>query len=226
VLCDVELREHFDPRDHRERPLTRNALELAEHTVDAQADEEPVRLRQEVDVACSFFDRLGEERVDKFDERARSFVLRVLDFLLIGDALALVDGVTSRRLDLALEVAELELDVFSRRNAENDLAAGGDPELVDGLHVGRIGDRNQQAFAVEGIGNGARAHQRPCFDRIGRFAEDTDRAQVDEGQVEAFGDLTCDGDARGTAADSGRAHAPRMSWTRAASSCGLNGFAM
>jgi len=48
--------------------LTRNALELAQHAVHAQADEEPVRLRQEMDVACSFFDRLKDERVDELDE--------------------------------------------------------------------------------------------------------------------------------------------------------------
>ena len=206
--------------------LTRDALELAQHAVDPQTHEETIRLRQEMNVARTLLDRLEDQRVDELDERARGLVLRGLDILFVREPLVLGDEMTPGRLELALEVAELELDVLTRSDAEDDLAPRGDPQFVDRLHVGWIGDRYEQALAVKGIGHGVGPDKRARLDRVGCIANDTETAQVDVREVETLGDLASDRHTGCAAANAGRGHPPRMSWTRAASSCGLNGFAM
>jgi hypothetical protein len=68
-----------------------------------------------VNIARALFDRLEDQRVDELDERARRLVLGGFDVLLVREAVVLGGDVTTRRLELALEVAQLELDVLSRR---------------------------------------------------------------------------------------------------------------
>ena len=74
MLCDVELRQHFQAAEHSGGAVARDALELAKHPVDAQTDEETVGLRQQVDVAGALLGRLEDQRVDELDERPRGLV--------------------------------------------------------------------------------------------------------------------------------------------------------
>jgi hypothetical protein len=169
-------------------------------------------------VAGALLDRLEHERVDELDERTGGFILRGLDFLFVRKLFALVAAVATHRIELTPEIAELQLDVLSRSDPEHDLASRRDAQLVDGLNIGRIGDRDQQPLAVERVRHGAGTDKRPRFNRVGRVSHNTEGAQVYEGKIESLGNLTRYGDAGRTSANAGRGHAPRMSWTRVASS--------
>src|SRR6476661_8889420 len=179
-----------------------------------------------MNVACTLLDRLEDQRVDELDERPRGLVLRGLDLFFVREPLVFRDEMTARRLELALEVAELELDVLTRSDAEDDLAPRGDPQFINRLHVGWIGDRYEQTLAVKGIGHGVGPDKRARLDCVSCIANHAETAQIDEREVETIGDLASYRHTGCAAANAGRGHPPRMSWTRAASSCGLNGFAM
>jgi hypothetical protein len=71
------------------------------------------------------------------------------------------------------------------------------------LHVGWIGDRYEEALAVERVGHRARADKRAYFDRIGRVAHDADTAQIDERQVVTLGNLARNRNTGSTAANAG-----------------------
>ena len=68
-LGDVELGEHLQARRHAGREPLRDPLQLVEDAVDAEADDERVVLRIEVDVARPVLGGLEDDRVDEPDER-------------------------------------------------------------------------------------------------------------------------------------------------------------
>src|SRR3954449_8644658 len=123
---DVELREHLQARGDADRAAPGDPLGLVENAVDAEADDERVRLRLEVDVAGAVLGRFEDDRVDEPDERGVGDAvvdLEIVDLFLV-DHLELGGLAQSRacaeRLGRARESPELVRDVFACRHAEDD----------------------------------------------------------------------------------------------------------
>ena len=114
ALGDVELREHLQARRDAVRHPLRDALRLVEHAVDADAHEQRVLLRLEVDVAGAVGGGLHHDRVDEPHER------RVRDAVVDLEVVVLVD----------------HLDVVERRLRLHRLALAGEP-----LELARISSR-------------------------------------------------------------------------------------
>ena len=68
-LGDVELREHLQARRHAGGHALGDPLHLVEHAVDAEAHDERVLHRLEVDVAGPVLGGLEDDRVHEPDER-------------------------------------------------------------------------------------------------------------------------------------------------------------
>ena len=66
---DVELRHDLDARDQQRRDRALRPQHLAQHAVDAEAHDEPVLVRLDVDVGGVFLDRLRQHRIDQADDR-------------------------------------------------------------------------------------------------------------------------------------------------------------
>ena len=123
---DVELREHLQARGDADRAASGDPLGLVEHAVDAEADDERVRLRLEVDVARAVLGRLEDDRVDEPDERGVGDAvvdLEIVDLFLV-DHLELGGFAQSRacaeRLRCPREPPELVRDVFAPCDAQHD----------------------------------------------------------------------------------------------------------
>ena len=69
LLGDVELRHDLDARDHQRRDRALGLQHLAQHAVDAEAHDQAVLERLDVDVGGVLLDRLGEHGVDQADDR-------------------------------------------------------------------------------------------------------------------------------------------------------------
>ena len=59
LLGDVEPRHHLDAADQQRRERALGLDHVAQHAVDAEADDEPPLLRLDVDVGRAFLDRLA-----------------------------------------------------------------------------------------------------------------------------------------------------------------------
>ena len=140
-LGDVELREHLQARrDARRHPL-RDPLDLGEDAVDPEADDERILLRLEVDVGGAVLGGLEDDRVDEADERRVGDAVLGLEVVgLLLCFLEVVLGFLEHRsgaegLGGARHAAQLGEDVLARRDAEIELVAGREPELVDAVEV-------------------------------------------------------------------------------------------
>ena len=85
LLGDVELRHDLDARDDQRRHGALGLQHLAQHAVDAEADDEPVLERLDVDVGGVFLHRLREHGVDQADDRR--VVLALEQVRLLGQVL-------------------------------------------------------------------------------------------------------------------------------------------
>ena len=145
-LGDVELREHLQARRHAGGEPLRDPLHLVQDAVDAEADDERVVLRVEVDVAGAVLGGLEDDRVDQADERRVRDAVVGLEVVARPRLVLEVELVLDERGALpasrgALDPAQLELDVLARRDADLERVARREAQLVDRLDVGRVGDR-------------------------------------------------------------------------------------
>ena len=149
-LGDVELREHLQARRHAGVEPLRDPLGDVEDAVDAEADDERVLLRLEVDVARALLGGLEDDRVDEPDERrvrdpvvglevVASSVLRRPPRLRPSTRAALSASEARR------EAAQLGQHVVLRGDVELDRMARREPQLVEPAHVLRVGDRDPAA---------------------------------------------------------------------------------
>ena len=69
LLGDVELRHDLDARDHQRRHGALGLQHFAQHAIDAEAHDQAVLERLDVDVRGVFLDRLREHGVDQADDR-------------------------------------------------------------------------------------------------------------------------------------------------------------
>jgi hypothetical protein len=180
VLREVELREHLDAGDHAGGVVPRDPPQLADHTVHAHAREQRVLLRQEVDVAGPRFRSLDEDLVQEANRRRLGLVVG-------GD-------VEARRRPLdgwvaLLEPREPELDLGARSDLDVEPEARRELELVDRLHVRRIGEGDLQALALDPVRHGHRAPEHMERNRSRRGVLDA-AAQVGDGQVRVHA-LSC-----------------------------------
>ena len=101
-----------------------------------------------MDVGGPVLGRLEDHRVDEADERRVGDAvvgLEVVDLLglLLGDGpFPLEEGAGAEGLGGADEPADLGEDVVARRDGELERVARREPELVDAVDVGRVGDRD------------------------------------------------------------------------------------
>ena len=69
LLGDVELRHDLDARDHQRRDGAARLQHFAQHAVDAEAHDQAVLERLDVNVGGVVLDRLRQDRVDQLDDR-------------------------------------------------------------------------------------------------------------------------------------------------------------
>ena len=198
-LGDVELREHLQARRHAGRHPLRDPLHLLEHAVDAEADDERVLLRLEVDVGGAVLGGLEDDRVDEPDERRVGDAvvdLEVVRLLLLGDPQLLVDlledSAGAERLGGARHPAQLDEDVLARGDAEVERVARREPELVDPVQVARIGDGDPQRAVVERVRDRDDALEDVQRDLLGRVLVDAREREVDERDLIADGERARD----------------------------------
>ena len=168
ALRDVELREHLQAgRDAVRHPL-RDALRLVEHAVDADAHEQRVLLRLEVDVAGAVGGRLHHDRVDESHERRVGDAVVDLEVVVVVDDLDVVERrLGLHRLALAGEALELRQDLLTVCDADLDGVPGREPQLVDAVDVLRVGDGDAQLVVGAGHRHGDHALQRLQRDQLG-----------------------------------------------------------
>ena len=191
ALGDVELREHLQARRDAGGHLLRDALHLAEHAVDAEADDERVLLRLEVDVGGVLLGGLEDQRVDEPDERPVGDAVVGLEVVAVRlvDGLVHVDGDDGAdRLGGAHEPLELGEDVVARRDAELERVLRREPELVDRVQVPRVGDRDLEHVVLDRVRDRDGALERLHGDQLRGVDGDADGREVDDREVVAHGE--------------------------------------
>src|SRR5438270_429448 len=109
------------------------SVSAAYSVVDAEADEQSVFLRLEVDVGRAVLGRLEDHRVDETDERRVGDAVVDLEvvallLLLLERELLFDRGPRAERLGGALQPTDLAEDVLLGRDAELHLVARRDPQ--------------------------------------------------------------------------------------------------
>jgi hypothetical protein len=150
-----------------------------------------------MDVARALLGGLEDDRVDDPDKGRRRLILFGRSFLLEGKLVFLLFRGAAHRVDLPVEVAELQIDVLSRRDRKLESDRCGEPELVENLHVGRIADRDEQALSFEAVRQHTQPDEHRRVNRLYGRAMDADDAQVGIWKAVLLRELTSDRDARG-----------------------------
>ncbi len=162
-----------------------------------------VLLRLDVDVARAFLGCLEDDRVDEPDDRRIGDAVVGLEVVLVVDVLVGSGrGVDERRvlrLGRPREAAQLREHVVLGSDVELDLPAGRETQLVEALHVLRVGDRDLQGRVVRGERDRAHALQHRQGDRLRRLGVDTRDREVDERQVVLLGERPGDAERTGEA---------------------------
>ena len=178
LLGDVEVAHDLHPRDDRVDHPLRHVGRLAQHAVDPEADPHLPLAGLEVDVGGALPHRLAEDAVDELDHRrvfGADFHVGDLGQLVLGLRLALGDRLADRALQ-RVEAADQRLDVLLGGDRDAAVERGGDLDVVDREHVGRVGHRDQQRLLVDEADR-----QRPVA------ARGVDRDQVGGGHVDLVG---------------------------------------
>ena len=187
-LGDVHLRQHLEAgRDRVGQPLG-DPLHLLENAVDAEADEQDILLRLDMDVAGAVFGRLVDDRVDEPDDRGvRDSVLGLEIILLVDDLeLVVVDLRAGFGLAGPAEALQLREQLVLRRDAELEAQPRRHPQLVDARNIAGIDDRDPKHASLDLVRErpGPVEHgQRDLLDRVGR---DLLVAEIDERHVVAL----------------------------------------
>ena len=166
-----------------------NALGDVEHAVDPVADDQRVLLRLEVDVAGPVLGGLEDERVDEPHERRVGDAVVGLEVVLVlVEAGHVADERGIHRLGGARQPADLGEHVFSRGDEELDRVPRGEAELVEAVHVLRVGDRDLEVAAVGGERDRADALEHRQRDDLRRLGVDARDREVDERQLVLLGE--------------------------------------
>ena len=125
LLGDVELRHDLDAADHGVRDRLLRREHFAQHAVDAEAHDEAVLVRLDVDVGRAFLDRLGQQRVDQSDDRRVVVAFeQVVGFgQFVGDrfeihALVEIGHHRARVVALLVQIAQQALEFVGRHRRE------------------------------------------------------------------------------------------------------------
>src|SRR5262249_55129017 len=94
---------------------------------------------------------------------------------------------------------DLGNDVLTTGDAQVDRIARGEAQLVDGVDVTRVGDRDLQAVAGQRDRDGDSALERPDGDAVGQLGRYGGTGDVDVGQAVAPGECHADTFCRGDA---------------------------
>jgi hypothetical protein len=172
-----------------------------EDAVDAEAHEQAVVLRLDVDVGGAVLGRLEDDRVDEPDKRRIGDAvvdLEVVGFLLFlrGRELLLDHRARAERFGGASETADLGKDVLACRDAQVERVTRRDPQLVDRLDVARIGESDLQRSVRERVRHRDDALEHMQWDLVGGLVVDAREREVDEGHLVASGERTRDAFAR------------------------------
>ncbi len=180
VLGDVQLGQHLDSRDHRRHELGVDRIEVVDDTVDPDADEQLLAVRNEVDVACSEPCGTSEDLGHELDRGT-----------LCVRAAARCDLELGRKRRVARKAVERRLDVVASGDRETERPATRHPELVERVEVGRVGDGDLDELAVGAEREGrCGKEQAPRQDQEDGFVEDP-VAELDEGKAVLFCDCPC-----------------------------------
>ena len=165
--------------------------DLVQDAVDPEADDERVLLRLEVDVGGAVLGGLEDQRVDEPDERRVGDAVVGLEVVLflLGDLLelgfVLEHRARAERFGRPDEAADLRLDVLRRRDRQLELVARRQAELVDRVHVLRVGDRDQELVAFDRVRDGLDPLEDVERDLLGGFGLNAAFDDVDDLHVVA-----------------------------------------
>ncbi len=165
---------------------------LAQHPVDTEADAHLIFAGLEVDIRGPLPHRLAEDAVDELDHRrvlgADFHVGDLGQLALFGLGLALGDRLADGALQ-RVEPADQRFDVFLGGDGDAAVERGGDLDVVDREHVGRVGHRHEQGLLVDEADR-----QRPVAagrvdrDQVGRRHVHLVGGEVDVVEAVALGD--------------------------------------
>jgi hypothetical protein len=150
-------------------------------------------LRLEVDVGGPLLGGLEDDRVDEPDERGVGDSVLGLEVvaglvLFLGGQLLLFDlehGARAECLCGSGEALDLVDDVFLRGHAELDRETGRELQLVDRVHVLRVGDRHAKNARFDGVGDRDQPLEDVERDFLGGVGRDTGADEIDDRQGEA-----------------------------------------
>ena len=199
ALGDVELREHLQTgRDAVREPL-RDALDLLEHAVDAEADEQAVLLRLDVNVARAILGGLEDDRVDEPHERRVGDAVVDVEVVLDLDDLQLTEvdpRAGSERFARASKALDLRVQVITRSDGELDREPRRKSQLVDACDVRRIGDRDPKSVPFEPVRKRFGPLEHGKRDLLDGFRRDLLGQDLDEREMVARSERARDADAR------------------------------
>ena len=143
LLRDVELCHHFQAARDRRLEILRDGGELAHDSVDTGADEQSLCLRREVDVRRAQLESAAEQLVDALDRRrARRRVAQVDDR---GERVLFDLDLLVETLLAGVDSADRVRDRLRRGDADADVDAQGEPEVVRGDDVRGVVDRDEHS---------------------------------------------------------------------------------
>ncbi len=152
-----------------------------------------------MEVGGAVLGRLEDDRVDEPDERGVGDAVVGLEVVLgvvrFDVELVLDERGAFPHLARARDLAQLELDVLARRDADVELIAGREAKLVDLLDVARVGDRDLEDVSLEAVRDRSDPVEDVRLDRLDGVLLHGDLGEVDEGEVVARRERLGDPDA-------------------------------
>ena len=161
-LGDVEVGHDLHARDDAGCHAPRHGRDVAQHAVDAEADAQVLAVGGDVQVGRALLDGLADELVDEPDDGRVVGGLVQVDDRGVRPRPGLVVAAVAHHVADPREARDHVDDVLAGRDRDADLVAGEDRDVVDGVHVRRVGHRDEQrAFADEWRSAAPRSAWRP-----------------------------------------------------------------
>ena len=157
ALGDVQVGHDLEPREDARLHAPRDRHDLVQHAVDAEAHDQLLRLRLEVDVGSAVVGRLGDALLTSLTIGASSVDSR----MSLTSRRRSARAAFSSSFSVTVESSLLSLaiggeDVFFGGHRRLDVVAGHDAQVVDGEHVGRIDHRHLRGCASSTNASGRR----------------------------------------------------------------------
>ena len=168
-------------------------MHLAQNAVHAEAHGERVLLCLEVDVGGVLLRGLEDEGVHEPDQRPVRDAVVSLEVVAVVFRLVQVDrDDRADRLGGSNEPLKLGEDVVTRCDGELERVLRREAELVDGVEIPGIGDRDLEHVALECVGHGRGAFQRLYGNQLRGVDRHVQRRQVDDREVVTHGEHPSD----------------------------------